>query len=73
MIINLDQTPLPFILISKYALAEKGASRVSVQGTSDYRQINGTFGVTMEGGFLPVQLIFEAKAKTCQPKFNYLK
>ena len=73
MIINIDQTPLPFVLISKYTLAEKGASRVSVPGTSDYRQITGTFGVTMAGDFLPIQLIYQGKTKLCQPKFNFPK
>ena len=64
---------LPFALISNYTLAEKGTSRVSVPGTSDYRQISGTFGVTMAGDFLPIQFIYEGKTKNCQPKFNFLK
>lgn len=55
--INIDQTLLPFVLMRNYTLAEKGTSRVSVPG------ISGTFGVTMEGGFLPLQLIYEGKTK----------
>ena len=47
MIINIDQTPLPFVLISKYTLEKKGSSRVSVPGTSDYRQITGTFAISV--------------------------
>ena len=47
MIINFNQTLLPFLLISNYTLAEKGTSRVSVLGTSDYRQITGTFSVAI--------------------------
>ena len=55
MIINIDQTPLPFIRISNYTLVEKVTSRVSVPGTCDYHQIISTFGITMVGVFLPVQ------------------
>jgi len=73
MVINIDQTPLPFVLISKYTLAEKGSSRVSVPGTSDYRQITGTFAVTMSGSFLPIQLIYQGKTPRCQPKFDFPK
>ena len=51
MIINIDQTPLPFVLISKYTLEKKDSSRVSVPGTSDYRQITGTFAISMAGSF----------------------
>ena len=73
MVINIDQTPLPFVLINKYTLAKKGSSRVSVPGTSDYRQITGTFVVTMVGSFLPIQLIYQGKTPRCQPEFNFPK
>ena len=33
MVINIDQTSLPFILISKYTLEENSTSGVSVPGT----------------------------------------
>ena len=73
MIINIDQTPLPFFLISKYTMAEKGVSRVAVPGTADYRQITGTFGVTLADEFLPPQLIYQGKTKLRLPKFNFPK
>ena len=63
MIINVDQTLLPFVLISNYTLSEKGTSQDSVPSTSDYRQITGTFSVTMAGGFFKIQLIYEDKTK----------
>ena len=49
MVINLDQTSLPFIVISKYTLKEKGTSRVSVPDTADYCLITGTFDITLAG------------------------
>ena len=35
LIINIDQAPLPFVLISKNTLSKKGESSTSTQGTSD--------------------------------------
>ena len=55
LIINIDQTPLPFVL----TVEEKGASGVPVPGTADYRQI--TFAVANSGDFLPIQLINMAR------------
>ena len=34
LIINTDQTTLLFVLISKYTMEEKGASRISIPGTA---------------------------------------
>ena len=72
MVINIDQKSLPLILISKYILGEKGTSRVSVPGT-DYRQIAGTFGITMAGRFLTIQLIFHGKTPLSQFKYKFQK
>ena len=71
IIINIDQTSLPFVLISKYTLEKKGSSHVSVPGTSDYCQIKGTFSISMAGSFLPIQLIYQGQTKLCQTKYNF--
>ena len=73
LIINIDQAPLPFVLVSKYTLEKKGTSRVPVLGTSDYRQITGTFGITLAGHFLPIQLIYQGKTDRSQPNFEFPK
>ena len=36
-------------------MAEKGSQCVPVSGTTDFRQITGTFGVSLSGNFLPIQ------------------
>ena len=59
LIINIGQTPLPFVLISKYTMSKKGESSVPIQGTNDYRQITGTFAITLSGNFLPIQLVYQ--------------
>ena len=57
LVINIDKTPLPFALISKYTMNKRGESNIPIQGTCDYRKIAGIFSVTLSGNFLPIQLI----------------
>ena len=71
LIINIDQTPLPFVLISKYTMNKKGESTVSILGTAVYQQVTGTFSVTMSGNFLPIQLIYKGNTNRCHPKYNF--
>ena len=42
-------------------MAEKGTSKVSTPGISDYRQITGGFGVITASDFLPIQVISQGK------------
>ena len=70
-VINIDQTPIPYILISKYSVNQKNAKNVPIQGTGDYQQITGTFGGVNEWEFLPIQLIYQGKTNRCQPKFKF--
>ena len=71
LILNLDQTPLPFFLVGKYTLEEKGAKSVPMTTSNDYRQITGTFTISAEGNFLPIQLIYKGKTERCHAKFIF--
>ena len=68
LILNFDQTPLPYICASNHTLHEKGASSVPLVGKGKTKQITGTFTVTKSGHFLPMQLIYEGKTDRCLPK-----
>ena len=61
LIINIDQTPLPFVLISKYTMDKTNEKFVPTSDSADYCQITGTFSVTVPGKFLPIQLIYQGK------------
>ena len=50
LIINIDQPPLPFVLISKYSMNKKEDKNAPIQGTDG--QITGTFSISMSGNFL---------------------
>ena len=67
----IDQTPLPFFLISGYTLTRKGDKSVPISNCSDYRQITGTFGISMSGDFLPIQLIYQGKISRCHPRYKF--
>ena len=43
------------ITITLSFMAEKGNQCLPVSGTTDFRQITGTFGVSLIGNFLPIQ------------------
>lgn len=71
LVINIDQTPLPFFLVSNYTLTKKGEKTVPITNSADYRQITGTFAITMKGVFLPMQLIYQGKTPRCHPKVDF--
>ena len=71
LILNLDQTPLPFFLVGKYTLEKKGDKSVPMTNSNDYQQITGTFTISAEGNFLPIQLIYQGKSERCHAKFKF--
>ena len=52
LIINFDQTPLPYVVTGKSTLNEKSAKSVPLQGEGKKNQITGTFAVSVTGDFL---------------------
>ena len=43
LVINTDQAPLPFILLSKYTMDKKNEKFVPIANSTDYRQVTGNF------------------------------
>ena len=50
-----------------------GKETVPIKGVDDKRQITVTFTVSASGVFLPIQLIYQGKTKSCLPKFKFPK
>ena len=71
LILNHDQTPLTYVSVSSQTLAPQGSTVIGVSGTKDKRQITGNFAVTLEGDFLPMQIIYQGKTNRCEPKFQF--
>ena len=68
---NLDQTPLKYVPTMNHTMAKKNSSSVSIIGSSDKRSITGTFIITLDGNFLPMQLIYGGKTVKSLPNFEF--
>ena len=56
LVININQTPLPFILLSKYTMDKKNKKNVLIKNSADSRQVIWS-SITLSGIFLPMQII----------------
>ena len=73
MVFNLDQTPLKYVPCGNTTLAQKSSSTVPIKGVSDKRMITGTFTISLDGKFLPMQLIYGGKTDRRIPKVDFRK
>ena len=71
LVINFDQTPLPYVCASKHTLEKQGTKSVPLVGKGKCKQITGTFAISQSGEFLPMQLIYEGKTKRCLPPIKF--
>ena len=68
---NLDQTPLKYIHAMNHTMAKENSKSGSIAESSDKRSITGTFTITLNGHFLPMQLIYAGKTKQSLPRFKF--
>ena len=71
LIINADQTPSKYIPVGRSTLAEKNVKDVPISGIADRRSITATFAETLDGSFLPFQLICKGKTTQSLPKIDF--
>ena len=71
LIMNLDQTSLKYIPAMNRIMAKQNSKSVSIAGSSDKRSITGTFTITLNAHFLPMQLIYGGKTKESLPRFKF--
>ena len=73
MILNIDQTNSKYVFMDKATMAKKDFTSVPIGGLSDKRNITVTFTITLNGIWLPIQLICGGKAVQSLPKFDFLE
>ena len=73
LVLNWDQTGLNVVPASVWTMNKQGKRRVKMIGLKDKQQITVVFYGTIQGDFLPVQLIFKGKTSRCNPKFRFLE
>ena len=71
LVMNLDQTPLKHVPVLHNTMAKKGVKSVSITGSGDKRGITGMFVITLDGKFLPIQLIYGGKTKQSLPRYKF--
>lgn len=71
LIINWDQTGIRLVSSASWTWEEKGVKRVEVVGQSDKRQITAVLAGTIQGDFLPLQLIYKGKISRCHPNYEF--
>ena len=68
LIINADQTPSKYVPVGRSTLAKRNTKDVPISGSADKRSITATFAQTLEGFFLPFQLMYKGKTTQSLPK-----
>ena len=73
LIINLDKTPTKYVPVGRTTLAKKNTKTVPIKGSSDKRTITATFVISLQGDFLPMQLIYGGKIKNASLDSSFQK
>ena len=68
LLLNADQTPSSYVSVGKMTMAARNSSSVPIKGLTDKRNITLTFVISLNGDFLPMQIIYQGKTKASQPR-----
>ena len=68
LVLNADQTPSSYVSVGKMTMATRNSSSVPIKGLTDKRNITLTFVISLNGDFLPMQIIYQGKTKASQPR-----
>ena len=68
LVLNADQTPSSYVSVGKTTMAARNSSSVPIKGLTDKRNITLTFVISLNGDFLPMQIIYQGKTKASQPR-----
>ena len=71
LILNWDQTGIRLIPASSSTMKQKGVKRVEVVGQNDKHLITAIFCGSLQGDFLPLQLIYKGKTNRCHPDYEF--
>ena len=71
LVINWDQTGIYYVPVSSWIMESAGLKRVEIAGGDDKRQITAVFVATVDGDFLPPQLIYQDKTPRCLPNIDF--
>lgn len=67
LIVNMDQTGVHLAPADVRTYEQRGSKHVAVVAAEDKRQITACIASSLNGDFLPLQLIFQGKTDACHP------
>ena len=67
LIINWDQTGIHYVPVSSWTMEKAGSKRIELVGIDDKQQLTAVFAGTLDGDFLPLQLVYKGKSTKCIP------
>ena len=70
LVVNFDQTAISYVPVSSWTMEKEGSRHVEVIGKDDKCQMTAVLAGTLNGDFLPVQLVYKGTTKRCLPTFN---
>ena len=73
LILNWDHTGLNIVSTSSWTMEEKGRKHVEIVALNDKCQITAVVCGTLNGHFLPMQLIYQGTTPACLPKTAFPK
>ena len=68
LIVNWDQTPLHIVPTGNWTMHRRGEKVIPLSNLDDKRQITAVLAVSINGDYLPPQLIYQGKTIRCHPK-----
>ena len=71
LVINWDQTAMKIVPSSSWTMEKKGVKRVEIVAIDDKRQISTVLACTLNGTFLPIQMIFQGRTDKCHPHVSF--
>ena len=71
LVVNFDQTAINYVPVASWTMEKEGSRRVEIIGKDDKRQITAVLAGTLNGDFLPVQLVYKGTTKRCLPAFSF--
>lgn len=71
MILNWDQTPINLIPVGNWTMAKTNSSKIAIAGQNDKRNITAVLTVSLDGRFLPMQLIYKGKTARSLPQYKF--
>lgn len=71
LVINWDHTGINYVPVYNWTMAAVGSKCVEICGVDDKRQITAVFTGTLNGHFLPPQLIYQGKTTKCLPTVSF--